>query len=179
MLKRPNALNSEFALRGKFNSILEECLTDGKSDNHYIISIDVDDNNFTASSSLNDNGKDQFWKEVNKGIQKFDDNKISLRPRQWISSKKQEDIKNTPGKNSLKRKIPTPLPKSADKGLDRRAYPHHNPSARSRLISRSHSRSRSHSCSMHRNSSYHYKQPRRDDRNRKTSDDRRHPKHYR
>ena len=45
MLKRPSYLTSNpqstFSFHGKFNSILEECLFDGREDRHHIMSIEV------------------------------------------------------------------------------------------------------------------------------------------
>ena len=56
-------------------------LHDGKCENHYIMSIEVYPNDFDLTSNLTSAGKATFWTEVNKGIERFDKNEISLRPR--------------------------------------------------------------------------------------------------
>ena len=83
MLKRPNpeelkSLDLAFGLRGKFNSILEECLLDGRSDEHHIMSIIVQPDHFNNAENLTDTGKQEFWKEVNKAIKKFNLSEITL-----------------------------------------------------------------------------------------------------
>ena len=85
MLRRPKlslpAAISIFALRDKFNSILEERLHDGKCENHYIMSIEVNPNDFDLTGNLTSAEKATLWTEVNKGIERFDKNEISLQPR--------------------------------------------------------------------------------------------------
>ena len=66
MLKRSNpdelkAIDSAFGLRGKFNSILEERLLDGRSDEHHIMSIVVQLDHFNNVGNLTDAGKQVFW----------------------------------------------------------------------------------------------------------------------
>ena len=61
MLKRPKELaKGVLALRGKFNSILEERLLDGNKENHYIMSIDVSEMEFNATGNLSLEGKKTF-----------------------------------------------------------------------------------------------------------------------
>ena len=85
MPKRPSTIlisgTEFFSLRGKFNSILKECLLDGNAADHYIISIDIDSSEYDLTGEMTSAGKANFWKEINKGIKKFDDGEISLRPR--------------------------------------------------------------------------------------------------
>ena len=84
MIKRHGDLDSEqkniAALRSKFNNNLEERLLDG-SDRHRIISIEVNSTGFTGWGSLNASGKIDFWNEINIGIRKFEENKVTLKPR--------------------------------------------------------------------------------------------------
>ena len=85
------------ALRGKFNLILEERLLDGNADTHRIMSIKVGLEGFDQSGNLTSSGKEDMWKEINRGMKKYD---IKLLPRQ-------------PGKDRFRsnipsRKLPTP-----------------------------------------------------------------------
>ena len=90
MLRRPENINKKvFELRGKFNSILEERLFDGKENVHRIMSIEVDTGELTSI------GKADFWREVNRGIEKFDKKEIMLKLR-----KVQPDPKNTARKRN-------------------------------------------------------------------------------
>ena len=135
MLKRPKldapAAIRTFALRGKFNSILEERLQDGNTDNHFIISIDVPLHTFDLSGGLTITGKTHFWQEIMAGLEKFCLNKISLRPRKFgtgtgtatampstsfmksivkvAKSRLLENVNDTPGVQEG-RKLPTPPP---------------------------------------------------------------------
>ena len=100
MLKRPAITHNKdftetsspslaaYALRGKFNSILEERLFDGKDNCHRIMSIDVQASEFDRSGSLTSAGKEEFWEEVNRGMKKLDKGKISLLPRKPVQGSK-------------------------------------------------------------------------------------------
>ena len=83
MLKWPQHLlhNKVFEISGKFNSILEECLNDGKAENHKIMSIEVDPADFDFAGNLTLAGMKVFWKGVDKAMQCFDVNDITLNPR--------------------------------------------------------------------------------------------------
>ena len=84
MPKRPStrliAGTEFFSLRGKFNSILEERLLDGNAADHYIISINIDLIEYDLTGEMTSAGKASFWREINRGIKKFDDGDITLRP---------------------------------------------------------------------------------------------------
>ena len=105
MMKRPQ--NTEFqhlfSMKGKFNSILEERLLDGKADNHFIISIEVDLKEFNCSGGLSSAGMTSFWNEINKGMKKFDNDDITLKPRQKANSAEQA--------SKTERRLPSPSPK--------------------------------------------------------------------
>ena len=93
------------SLCSKFNSILEERLFDGKSDIHRIMSIDVNLREFDLMGFLSSSGKEEFWKEVDTAIKKFDMGQISLRPHNPLqSNKKNQNVKES-------KKLPTPPPK--------------------------------------------------------------------
>ena len=145
MLKHPQSCIGAFALQGKFNSILEECLLDGSKECHRIMSIDIDLNEFDYSGGLTQTGMNAFWKEVNRAMSKFDTGKITLKPRKFITKQQQ---------SPKKRKLSTPPPKERERTsrfnipLKRWKSRHH-----SRGYSRSpkrHPRSRSRSRSLRR-----------------------------
>ena len=112
MLKQPiasgftPALNKAIALRGKFNSVLEERLLDGYQDTHKIISIEVGPDGFDRNGNLTSNGKEDMWKEINRGMRKFDMGEIKLMPRAPSTGRKE--------KTKL-RKLPTPPPKKEER----------------------------------------------------------------
>ena len=85
--KRPKTVAKEiFANRGQFNTILEERLFDGKASSHFIISIEIPQDEFTLTGELSSAGKTSFWREINEALKKFDLEQITLKPRQWIQS---------------------------------------------------------------------------------------------
>ena len=104
MMKRPKNLNTKFdnlfAMRSKFNSILEERLLDGKAENHFIMSIEVDLNQFNISGGLTSSGMTHFWEEVNLGIKRFDEDEITLRPHRKAVQPEQSKEDNHPIQNS-------------------------------------------------------------------------------
>ena len=82
MLRRCTSSNTPFPddltllreaanLRGKFNSILEERLFDGKDDVHRIMSIDVRSSKFDLGGNLTSSGKEEFWMEVTRAFKKI------------------------------------------------------------------------------------------------------------
>ena len=142
-LKRPQSMgNALFNLRGKFNSILEERLMDGNASNHYIISIEVDTQEFHITGDLTDHGKEQFWKEINKGISRFEANAITLKPRQFAIAKKKDNIRILPVLKAGHLKLPTPPPKRKHDSSKNTSRARRS-SSRKRSRSRSHRRSRS------------------------------------
>ena len=101
MLKRPTDVGVEqgtkviFSLQGKFNSIMEERLADGCNDHHRILSIEVDCREFTVDGDLTPAGVKSFWKEVDRGLMKFDLDQITLKPHNYQPSSKQPIAKMT------------------------------------------------------------------------------------
>ena len=67
-----------FSFRGRFNSILEERLLDGNAENHYIMSIEVEPNDFDIGGNFTSPGAATFWCEVSKAVQKLDAGEITL-----------------------------------------------------------------------------------------------------
>ena len=85
MLKRPFIEGSEasktFSLRTKFNNALEEQIRINKDIRHRIMSIDVRLNEFDRQGNLTNIGKNNFWREVDRAMGKFDLGDIKLLPR--------------------------------------------------------------------------------------------------
>ena len=131
MMKRPQ--NTEFqhlfSMKGKFNSILEERLLDGKADNHFIISTEVDLKEFNCSGGLSSAGMTSFWNEINKGMKKFDNDDIMLKPRQKANTAEQA--------SKAERRLPSLPPKRgrshspSSHSQKRNRHDHHVPLHRS------------------------------------------------
>ena len=47
------------------------------------MSIDIDSTEFDLQGNLTSNGKNDFWKEINRAMWKFDNNDITLQPRKF------------------------------------------------------------------------------------------------
>ena len=94
-------------LQGKFYSILEEHLADHNNDSHRIIRIEVRPDEFDFTGYLTNYGKQQFWKEINWRLKKFDMDKITLCPR--ASHQMQR------GTGTSSRKLPIPQSSTANK----------------------------------------------------------------
>ena len=80
MTKRPQNLvgGCIFSFRGRFNSILEERLLDRNAENHFIMSIEVEPNDFDIGGNFMSPGAATFWREVSKAVQKLDAGEITL-----------------------------------------------------------------------------------------------------
>ena len=125
MLKRPaadmnnsNSYREKFYLHGKFNSILEERLFDGKAEVHRIISIDVPPDEFDRLGNLTSAGKTTFWLENNRGMYKFDTDKIKLKPCKGFNPvlSEQNDSRSHMSSPQQRRRLPAP----PDRSLSRR-----------------------------------------------------------
>ena len=75
-----------YALRGKFNSLLEERIYEDNKELHRIMSIDVPLSKFDFMGNLSPHGKSIFWKEIIRGFKKFDLNEITLNAQKLQSS---------------------------------------------------------------------------------------------
>ena len=108
MLKRPYNGRQQFdqvmALRNRFNNALEEALAQYTKSQHYILSIKVDEDDFYRNGELTEEGKRDFWREVDSCLKRFDREEINLKPR--AASSKPDYDNNKSG--SLRRKMPTP-----------------------------------------------------------------------
>ena len=126
MMKRPKNLSPEFnhifALRGKFNAILEERLMDGKAENHYIMSTEVYLNEFNFTGGLSAAGITHFWEEINKGMKRFDKDQITLKPHQKVGTAEQNKLAEL----KFKRKFPTPPPPNRREACNGDCHDHHN-----------------------------------------------------
>ena len=117
MLKRPNPdelknLDSAFGLRGKFNSILEEQLLDGRADEHHIMSIVVQSDHLNNAGNLTEAGKAVFWNEVYKAVRKFDLGEITLKLRNSANNNAApaKFVNNMAKDFKAHHKLPTPPP---------------------------------------------------------------------
>ena len=94
MLKRLKAYAEHklFSLRGKFNNALENTLLNRKGRiPSYILSIEVDQEEFLPNGDLTSSGKRKFWQEIDSCINKFKRREINLKPKQ----NKKEECKKT------------------------------------------------------------------------------------
>ena len=85
MLKRPSAETGHqvFSLRGKFNSVLEEQLLNGKDSRHRIMSINIRADEFNLQGNLTSSGKFDFWHEIDKAMKKYVAGAIKLLPHKF------------------------------------------------------------------------------------------------
>ena len=102
--------NKILALRNKFNAVLEETLA-SNAPNLHLMSIDVNKNDFDLLGNLTAFGKTMFWKELDRGLKKFDQGLISLHPRK---PKAESSAQSTRSTNQISHssgvKLPTPPP---------------------------------------------------------------------
>ena len=84
MIKHPygclQEFNKIFALRNRFNNILDEVLCN-TNPQHHVLSIRVEENDFHLNGELNEQGEITFWKEVDQCMKKFDRGEINLKPK--------------------------------------------------------------------------------------------------
>ena len=106
----------KFGLRGKFNSILEERLLDGKDDQHFIMSIEVDPSRFDHWGNLSTHGTNIFWNEVDRAMEKFDKDKIKLKPRNTFVSA------NMDQKDGNGKRLPFPPNRGHHQGIRRNCH---------------------------------------------------------
>ena len=166
MLKRPPGLLpcedlQLFALRGKFNSMLEEHLLEGDVENHHIMSIEGKTEDFDPYGNLTQVGMQNFWHEVIKAIKRFHRDEIKLRPRppqkpsqqfhQSLATMATVQIKSPP------RKLPSPplkkrrsQSKTRSRSRNYSSKKHKKYHTRSRSRDRRHSHDRSHLHKSHR-----------------------------
>ena len=57
--------------------------------NNFVLSIDAKDH-FDVTGNLNSDGKEVFWEEINACMQKFELNKINLKPKLKEKTRKQQ-----------------------------------------------------------------------------------------
>ena len=171
MVKRPQFnlenKNTPFSFRGKFNAMLEERLQDELQQDsktpHLIMSVEVQQTDFDFLGGLNSDGQITFWSEINKAMQKLDDNEIKLLPRKPSTSEAKTHPKGKKN-TSPRRKLPTPplVHHLNDRALHNRRHSRSrsidwknkkHARTRTRSLSRSPHRSRRHSTHRHASSS--------------------------
>ena len=103
MLKRPgyhDKWDKIFQHRSTFNCALECMLFNKKGYiSNFILSIEVDSEEFLHGGFLSSSGKQRFWKELDLCIQKFEHREINLKPK--------NNSKKLQGK-STRRMLPKP-----------------------------------------------------------------------
>ena len=101
MPDRPNGTSPLLEARKKFNNILEDILCSKK--NHYITCISnkiAYPINFTQSNYLNERGKELFWIETNRAVEKFNYNKDSMLPLSMAKPQIKQDQQSSHGRKS-------------------------------------------------------------------------------
>ena len=99
MLKRPeksgsNVFDKCFHMMSNFNTALESLLFKKKSYiTQYILSIEVDQEEFLYGGYLTNTGKRRLWHEIDSCIKKFERREINLKPK---NVKKKKDSKKLP-----------------------------------------------------------------------------------
>ena len=83
MMDKPNGYDRGLALHHKFNKLLENILYSKR--NHYIMDVNQklqEPAFFTLENKLNADGRLHFWLEVDEQLKKFDQQRLSLDPRE-------------------------------------------------------------------------------------------------
>ena len=80
MINRVRCFDRALAIHNKFNSIMEDTLTEFPG--HYILNISkqMSHANYFTESTLTNEGVTKYWLAVNKAIQNFNAHKMSLKP---------------------------------------------------------------------------------------------------
>ena len=68
-----------FTLRGKFNVILDETLSNYK--NCYLLEFKPSITHFDRANNFNNTGRNAFWRFVDQQVMKFDKQQITLKPK--------------------------------------------------------------------------------------------------
>ena len=155
MLKRPKFLlenNKVYSLRGKFNAIVEERLNDGNAENHKIMSIDIQPADYDLAGNLMLAGMRTFWTEGDRAMKRFDENTITLNPRENAPTPKTpkpaQPVKSTVPTVETHTQCKLLMPPPLIMELESRAKSaggHHTSNSPKRKRKRSKSRSRSRS----------------------------------
>ena len=102
-------------------------LIDKKPDHLRLISITLDEADFDMSGYLTSKGKSTFWKEMDRGIMKFDQGEISLMPQSVSSQQNSENLNS---------KQVSQLNNTSRKSKAKSASPHHKSPKKYRIDSR-------------------------------------------
>ena len=104
MIKRPKTegdWQELFALRGKFNSILEERIYEDSANFHRIMSIDIPATEVDFLGNISPHGKTTFWKEVIRALKKLNLGEISLNARKPQNTESTNAVSALQGSRSL------------------------------------------------------------------------------
>ena len=113
MIKRPYNGMQKFdqiiALHNQFNNTLE-VLAANSASKHFILSTKAEEEeDFHRMGELTDDGKANFWKEVDACLCRFDRGEINLKPRSFTLTKNSNIENSWPSHDFPRRKLPTPL----------------------------------------------------------------------
>ena len=166
MTKRPQNLvgGCIFSFRGRFNSILEERLLNRNAENHFIMSIEVEPNDFDIGGNFTSPGAATFWREVSKAVQKLDAGEITLRLCKFKQEKRPSE--------QVQHKLPTPPLIKRQKGDESRRPRHEE-----RFKSHHHEASHWNTRKIHR-SSHEHRRSHSHNHQRRRSRSHSHNKHY-
>ena len=112
MLKRYNACNHLMQVRNTYNEVVEKAMVDRT--NHYIIDLAEKMGaptyfNKTAPFDLTGDGRMRYWKEIDFAIEQFDFQRLSLKPRRYLTEINEDDHKSEVSANK-RRKFIHPQP---------------------------------------------------------------------
>ena len=112
MIKQPyngmQRFDQIMALRNRFNNTLEEVLAANTTSKHFILSIKAEEEDFYWMGELTDDGKLNFWKEVDACLRRFDWGEINLRPRTLTLNKTNNNDNSCLKYEFPRHKLPTP-----------------------------------------------------------------------
>ena len=112
------------ALHNRFNNTLEEVLATSTTSKHFILSIKAEEEDFYRMGELTDDGKANFWKEVDACLCRFDCGEINLKPRTFALTKSNTIDNSHLTHEFPHRKLPTP-PDDRRKKLAKTNRHHH------------------------------------------------------
>ena len=82
MFNKVNGQSKMLAVRKRYNNVLEDILATRK--HHYIMDVNevmAKTDNFTSNNFINVRGKETFWREIDRQLELFDMQCLSLKPQ--------------------------------------------------------------------------------------------------
>ena len=113
MIDRIHIIEKYLAMSNKFNGAMHATLANYRD--NYVMSINramFDTSLFTLTGKLNNQGKEQYWNEIDKQLQDFEQGRISLQP---ICDKPKSEILNA----SANKRYCMPSPPHRRRGCDK------------------------------------------------------------